>query len=124
MPITRIKVNNYRALGELFIEWALDKKKAPTDKAGFIKAVVDTGIVAPLPEYIETFDTVQYDKKDLVLRLPPKELVQDTLDAISKGNDYFLPDFYAKRTLGYEQLLDDRIFFGHRIGDYTIAHCS
>jgi hypothetical protein len=122
MAIPRIQVKNYNALGDLFIEWALGKTKRPTDLAGFIAQVVPD-IVAPLPYYIETFECVQSDdKKHLLLRLPPAELVQDTIDSIKNRDNYFLPDFYKKRLDG--NILDDRDFFSFRVGDYTIAHCS
>jgi len=123
MAITRIQVKNYNALGNLFIEWALDKNKRPATLAGFIEAVVDTDIVAPLPKYIDTFGGfVQCQKNELLLRLPPAELVKDTLDSIENGDDYFLPPFYAKRIGG--ELDNNREFFGFRVGDYVIAHCS
>src|ERR1700730_18183414 len=118
MPIKRINVNDYKALGNLFIDWALGNVKPPTDLPGFIKAVVDTEIVAPLPDYIIDFKPpVQSTKEVLLLRLPPAELVQDTLDNLGK-QPYFFPPFYDDRING--RLPNDRDFFGFRVGDYTI----
>jgi hypothetical protein len=124
MAIERIKVNNYNALGNEFIEWALDDTKAPTNLAGFIEKVVDTGIIDPLPNYITSFQKAPRNKKEvLLLRLPPAELVQDTLDSIKNKEDYFLPPFYEVRLKGPNPP-NDRDFFGFRVGDYVIAHCS
>jgi hypothetical protein len=122
MAIERIKVNDYNALGNQFIEWAMDNTKAPTDLAGFVAKVVNTGIVDPLPAYIQTFSFFQAKKNQLLIRLPPTDLVQDTIDSIQAGANYFFPDFYAKRIAG--QITNDRDFFGFRVGDYTISWCS
>jgi hypothetical protein len=121
MPaIERIQVLDYNGLGNLFIDWATGKSKAPTDLAGFVDAtVVKNKFLAALPKYYLTFQTVQTDKlSNLLIRLPPKDLVQDTLDNI--GDPYSYPDVIY----GPRQIPDNRIFFGARVGDYTIALCS
>jgi len=124
MAIPRIVVNDYIALGNLFIEWSLDNTKAPTDLAGFINKVVTPGIVDPLPGYIQTFVPIFHDSKQLVIRIPPADLVQDTLTNIKNHVPYDFPpeSLYRKRLV--DGTMGDLDFFGLRVGDYTIARCS
>jgi hypothetical protein len=123
-PINRIPVLLPRELGETIIEWALDPKKRPADLAAFVKDLVtNRGVLGPLPTYITSLKFVQAGKETLLIRLPPAELVQDTLTNIPQGGDYPLPPFYKQRLID-GQITDNRDFFAHRIGDYTVAHCT
>jgi hypothetical protein len=123
MAIERIKVLNYQELGKKFIQWALDPASRPVDLDGFKAQTV--GIVEqPLPDYITEFKLVQAaNKSQLLLRVPPAELVQDTLTEIAGPGDYRLPEFYEEKFL-HGQHSPKREFFELRVGDYLIAHCS
>jgi hypothetical protein len=123
MAIQRITVLNYRTLGQKFIEWALNPASRPNNLADFVQQT--TGILDQFPNYINDFKLVQApDKSQLLLRLPPAELVQDTLtDIATQQGDYRLPKFYEQKFL-HGQHSDKREFFEFRVGDYLIAHCS
>jgi hypothetical protein len=123
MAIERVKVLAYQELGKKFIQWALDPASRPANLAGFITQT--NGIVEqPLPNYITDFKLVQAENKSLLLlRVPPAELVQDTLNEIAGPGDYRLPDFYEEKFM-HQQHGDKLEFFRLRVGDYLIAHCS
>jgi len=124
MAIERIKVLDYRRLGQKFIDWALGNTPRPADGdlAGFVAQT--QGILDVLPAYINDFKMVQAPNKSLLLlRLPPADIVQDTLNEIAGPGDYRLPDFYEERFLE-NQHTDKLEFFQYRVGDYLIAHCA
>jgi hypothetical protein len=150
--VDRIKVNDYRALGRKFIQWARNPSDPtkPTDLASFKRELVATGILE-LPkredgvtEYYDTFkwaeDIPQYT---LQLRLPPKILVDQTYASLGvlPDIDGYVPPEPPVNGYGPEGYLMDpalREFYGKslagymsgrnvfefRIGDYVIAHCA
>lgn len=123
-PINRIPVLLPRELGATIIEWSLDPTKRPANLEAFVKDLVtNRGILGELPTYIKSLMFVQAGKETLLIRLPPAELVKDTLANIPQGGDYPLPPFYKQRLID-GQIPDNRDFFTHRIGDYTVAHCT
>jgi len=109
-------------LGVKFIEWSLDPSSRPPDDMDKFKEQMDGIIQFPLPRYITKVKIIQADLDTLVIRLPPKELVEDTTTNLPPAGDYPLPDFYAERLIDHQHL-DNREFFRFRIGDYTIANC-
>ena len=123
MAIPRIKVLDYNGLGNIFIDWALGKTQVPPNLDEFKEAVKNVIDVTPgnFPGYINDFKHIQGPKELLLLRLPPAELVQDTIDSIDNGEPYSFPQqvFYGPIIVNKQ-----RDFFGFRVGDYTIAHCS
>ncbi len=123
-PINRIPVLLPRELGATIIEWALDPTKRPANLDAFVQDLVtNRGILGELPSYIKSVMFVQASKETLLIRLPPAELVRNTLDTIPQGGDYPLPPFYKQRLID-GQITDNVDFFRHRIGDYTVAHCT
>jgi hypothetical protein len=122
MPIQRIEVIDDYALGQLFIDWARDPAKWPKDLDAFKQQTVNTGVLSELPEYIKALMIVQSGKEVLLLRLPPKELVEDTLNSIGNPSAYELRPFYKEFVCDGLHTKDK--FFRFRVGDYTIAHCQ
>ncbi|HEX8663193.1 MAG TPA: hypothetical protein VF744_04105, partial [Beijerinckiaceae bacterium] len=104
--------------------WSLDPDTRPANLDEFVKQT--TGILE-LPkapdDYIKALVFVQAGKEVLMIRLPPAELVQNTLDNLNTGGKYPMPDFYEERLLN-GQHQDNKEFFTFRVGDYTIAHCT
>lgn len=122
MPVERIKVLDYRALGKKFIAWAKDPDLRPKTLAEFVQQT--TGIVDPLPPYIKALQFVQGDKEVLLVRLPPAELVEDTEKAFDGAPaNYPLPTFYEDK-FKHGRDPGNQAFFEYRVGDYTIAHCN
>ena len=150
--VDRIKVNDYQALGRKFIQWAMDPndKTKPTDLASFKRELVASGILE-LPKQQDGKTEHYTDFKwaepvpltTLQLRLPPKELVEQTYKSLHRkpdvagyvpprppqggfGPEEYLMDpklreFYGKSIAGYMTGLN---VFEFRIGDYVIAHCA
>jgi hypothetical protein len=150
--VDRIKVNDYQALGRKFIQWARNPQDPtkPTDLASFKRELVDTGILQ-LPkredgvtEYYTAFQWAPpVPQYTLQLRLPPKELVDQTYNSLKVlpdipgyvppappqngyGPEGYLMDpklreFYGKSLGGY---MSGQNVFQFRIGDYVIAHCA
>lgn len=122
-PIPRINVVNYRALGQNMIKWALDAETRPENLPQFV-AAVDGMIELPLPSWIKGLQFVQSNTEVLMIRLPPKEVVEDTLERIASGTGkYPFPNFYEQFIL-QDGDHDQRAIFEFRVGDYTIAHCT
>jgi hypothetical protein len=124
MPMERINILDYRGLGQKVIQWAQDQTSRPKDLAEFERQLA--GIIEfPLPSYIKSLLLVQNTKDLLLIRLPPADLVEDTLTTISQGGNYRLPGFYEDRLVaGTQETSDNRKFFDFRVGDYSLAHCA
>jgi hypothetical protein len=127
--IDRVEVINYRALGKKIIRWSKDARSRPKDLVEFERQL--KGIVKfPLPKWIKGLQFVQGNLEVLLIRLPPAELMQDTLkDALSK-EPYPLPknlgDFYL--SLSAKGLPKSRAqklaMLEVRTADYTIQCCA
>jgi hypothetical protein len=122
-PIPRINVLNYRALGQKMIKWATDRESRPETLPEFVREV-DGIIELPLPAWIKGLQFVQSNNETLLIRLPPKEVVEDSLERIAAGTGrYPFPNFYEQFILE-EGEHDQQAIFEFRVGDYTIAHCT
>lgn len=122
-PIPRINVLNHRRLGQKMIKWATEPETRPENLPRFI-AEVEGMIELPLPSWIKGLQFVQSNTEVLLIRLPPKEIVEDTLERIASGTGkYPFPAFYEDFIL-QESDHDQRAIFEFRVGDYTIAHCT
>ena len=128
----RTLVTDPGTLGEKFIQWALNQASAPggveTVSAGhdieLLKSVV--GDSYSIPSNITHFKFIQHAENHLVLKLPPKTLVQQSVNDF--GNEtpgtkaYPLQAFYAPQVL-HQLPKDNREFFGFRISDYMTGLC-
>jgi hypothetical protein len=120
----RIEILQPFELGVKFIEWSLDSNSRPADGDvnGEFKDQMSAILKFPLPSHIKKVMIIQCPLDTLLLRLPPKELVEDTTTHLPPAGDYPLPDFYAERLVEHKHQ-DNQEFFRFRIGDYTIALC-
>lgn len=139
---------HFKDLGEKVVEWTLDNTTLPElDEDGNVKDLeafkAELDEVVNLPEGVTNvkfvIPEVDEDNKDTftyIIRLPLKELVQQSLKelttmqkAASNGAPlgsmpYHLPEFYST-FLG--QTNQNRKFVDmlyRRIADYTFAHCK
>src|SRR5215467_10826391 len=96
MSVPRINVLNYQTLGQKMIQWAKDPNSRPRDLTEF-EAQLAGILEFPLPSYIKSLLIVQNTKDLLLIRLPPAELVDDTLTSVAIGSSYPLPNFYDDR---------------------------
>jgi hypothetical protein len=135
--IERMRAQNLGRLGKLVKTWSTgenhlgDGKDYPIpttlDELKDQLAMAETG--ATIPARITKMVVVPQDMETLVLRLPPGELIKDSEEILSQGdNQYVLPTFYkdivfaanGEAQIKKEVAID---FHDHRIGDYTIANC-
>jgi hypothetical protein len=123
LTFDRIEILDDFKLGVKFIEWSLDPSTRPPDgdMQAFEEQMKDI-LKFPLPKHFTKVQIIQCPLDTVLLRLPPKELVQDTTTNLPPHGDYPLPDFYAERLIDGEHT-DNQEFFRFRIGDYTIAFC-
>jgi hypothetical protein len=115
-------VTNYGKLGELMIRWATEPETRPENLPAFVRAV-EGAIELPLPPWIKGLQFVQSNNEVLLIRLPPAEFIEDTLQSIGQGTgQYPFPEFYERFILNPPA--DKAEVFRFRVGDYTISHCT
>lgn len=128
----RIDVHDHCEAGRKIIEWTLDPKKRPYTLEEFKEAMGD---ILTVPERYKTLEWVSSKDDKLVIRLPEKELLEESLDRAKALDDqgaslsaiksfYGLPTFYEDlyRGVGFPSSIGDLL--NCRIGDYTIASCK
>lgn len=127
--IERIKVNDYVAFGKKIKEWC----EKPGSRPSTIKDVEDQlGSIIEFPESRfkdkekSPVTFIQAPLEDeWVVRLPPAEMVNESLDRITSGAGYpveHLPTYYFDYLNSGKAYDED--FLYSRIADYTIAQCA
>lgn len=120
------------ALGEKFVKWALEQETPP----GGIDTIVADRPIADLkaeigdsygiPDHITHFTIIQHSENHLVLKVPPKAMVQQTEDEFSSpssgSEQYPLPSFYELK-VKHDDPPRNRDFFRFRIADYMTGLC-
>ena len=122
--IERVNILHFDRLGQKFIEWTLNPSTRPNNFDEF-KEQLDGIVEMPLPERLKDFRLIDSDLETWNIRLPPKEMVQETLDEVEANPEsefYTLPDFYKRRLVDGE-IETNKEFFEFRVGDYLVAHC-
>lgn len=123
MAIPRLNILQHRELGKKMIKWALEPDTRPKTLPEFLLETHGM-IEQPIPPWIKGLQFVQSNMEVLLIRLPPADLVQDTIDKIATGTGkYPFPDFYEDHLVrGLHQSQQE--LFEFRVGDYSIAHCQ
>jgi len=118
-PHPRMAVKDYALLGRKVAEWAKDPASRPRTVAEFRKQLLDVDKGATIPDRITGVLFVQPTWDTLVIRLPTKELIEES-EANMNPTDaiYMVPEFYKNTSLSALELLYSRI------GDYTISECK
>lgn len=123
-PIPRIEVTDFIEMGRLVAEWSLNPKSRPADVAELIDQLDG---IATVPDRIKHVEFVQSTLDHLILRLPVKEMIEESIDRMSDpmGNgQYPLPQFYADNYRpGFGPVMTSLDTLFARVGDYTIAQC-
>lgn len=123
-PISRIEVADYIELGRVVAQWATEPATRPATVAE-LRLQLDG--IAVLPDRIKTIEFTQSALDHLVLALPAKEVVEDSLERVTDPlgeTRYPLPQFYAdhyRPGLGPVMTPLDTLLA--RVADYTIAQC-
>ena len=83
--------------------------------------------IAVVPDRIRTVEFVQSTLDHLVLRLPVREMIEESLERMSDpmgDGRYPLPQFYADHYRpGFGPVMTPLDTLLARVGDYTIAQC-
>ena len=123
-PIPRIEVADYIEMGRLVAQWATDPATRPRDVAE-LKTQLDG--IAVVPDRIRSVEFVQSTLDHLVLRLPVREMIEESLERMTDpmgDGRYPLPQFYADHYRpGFGPVMTPLDTLLARVGDYTIAQC-
>jgi hypothetical protein len=123
-PISRIEVADYIEMGRLVAQWATEPASRPADVAA-LKAQLEG--IALVPDRIKTVEFVQGTLDHLVLRLPAKEMIEESLERATDpmGDGQIpLPQFYADHYRpGFGPVMTPLDTLLARVGDHTIAQC-
>jgi hypothetical protein len=120
-----VEVADYIELGRLVADWTLNEDTRPK---GIVDLHTQLDGVARVPANFKDVLFVEGKSDVLVIRLPERDLMKDTLDrleSLAVGDRYRLPKFYDdiyNRHFG-PQMTSLDVFLA-RMGDYTIARCQ
>jgi hypothetical protein len=127
----RIRVINHRLLGEKIVEWTLNPATRPRtiqefqDQLTYALQVIDPTKTTKL-NFIDTpMDTI-------LIRLPPKEILQEAKDTYSNTNlpleEYGFPPYYEIDKIHLDKLKQTGVtaadLFYSSVGDYTTSECA
>jgi hypothetical protein len=121
-PLPRIDVADYIEMGRLVAQWVTEPETRPTD-VDDLRRQLDG--VAVVPPSIKSFEFAQSTLDHLVLRLPPREIIEEGIermtDPMTDGR-YPLPQFYADHYRpGFGPVMTPLDTLLARVGDQTIA---
>ena len=123
-PIPRIEVADYIEMGRLVALWATEPATRPKDAEEFRQQLEGIAVV---PERIREVSFVQSTLDHLVLRLPVREMIEESLERMTDptvDGQYPLPQFYADYYRpGFAPVMTPLDTLLARVGDYTIAQC-
>lgn len=129
--ISRIKIGNYVEFGKQVKKWAETSAANRPKTIGEVKdELAKTGakVVFPEDRFNDDSEVIFVESKlydEWVVRLPPIEMVNESVSRIQNGGGYpteHLPTYYRDYlTSGSEY---DEEFLYSRIADYTIAQCA
>jgi len=124
-PEGLVEVADYVEFGRLVTEWTLGETPRPCDIRE-LRNQLDG--IAVVPESFEKVLFVESASDTLVFRLPERELLGRTREALEGPQvteGYMLPKFYDDYYhKGFGPVMSPLEMFLARVGDYTIAQCK
>jgi hypothetical protein len=136
MSIERLQVTNHERWGRLVKTWAtgtnyLDddhEYPLPTSMEEFKEQLAKAQVFATVPERFKQIQFVTSDQETLLLKLPPKVMIEDSEAMLSElGSSYPIPPFYKRLFNGLDPVIPESEKFkvhAERIGDYTMSLCA
>ncbi|MGL6060179.1 MAG: hypothetical protein ACRC1G_05745 [Bradyrhizobium sp.] len=136
MQIERLQVSNHERWGNLVKTWATgvnylgDENSYPVPKtmAEFKEQLSKAQVFATVPERFTKIEFVSSEQDTILVRLPPKAMIDDSESMLNKpGATYPLPPFYKRLFNGMDPVIPESEKFkvhAERIGDYTISYCA
>jgi len=136
MALERVKFTDDVKWGKLVKTWATGKNylgdgktyPRPTTLDEFKQQCVDAQLGITIPAQITSIVIAQASKEVMFIKLPPKEMIEDSETMLAGAGSYPLPSFY-KDVFGTDPVigntLDEKLrFHALRVGDYTIGLCT
>ena len=135
MRIERLQITNHERWGKLVKTWSTGKNYLDDDNEYPVPATVEefkeqlakAQVFATVPERFKNIQFVTSDQETLLLKLPPKVMIEDS-EAILResGTTYPIPPFYKRLFNGADPVVTEADKFkvhAERIGDYTMSLC-
>lgn len=120
--IPRIEVADYIEMGRLVAQWSADPATRPTNIQDLRDQLDGIAIV---PDRVKTVEFAQSSLDHLVLHLPVKEMIEESIECMSDpmgDGRYPLPQFYADHYRpGFGPVMTPLDTLLARVGDHTIA---
>lgn len=135
MPIQRITFANLDRWGNLVKTWATGVNKlgdgnqypVPKTFTEFKQQLITANVGATIPTYITSVTFIQFEKETFLVRLPPKELIEDSENTLNTGGTYDISSFYAdqlfKTPMPPIPAGDNMTVHALRVGEYTMLFC-
>ena len=133
---SRIEISDDILWGQLLLSWATGKSHLapghaspalPRTMKDLQKQASEIGLAITFPDGMVGVQFVQFSSETIVIKLPPKEMVEATEAELVAGLQYPMPqfydDFYDTRLpkMTTEAALD---LHAARIGDYAVRNCG
>jgi hypothetical protein len=135
MAIDRVQIANNERWGRLVKTWATGRNyledgndyPKPTNLEKFKEQLSRAQVGATIPEHLRSFRFAEAGLDTLLVRLPPKEMIEDSeARLMAPGTPYPLAPFY-KRVFGGKdpEIAKSEMmkFHAERVGEYTINNC-
>jgi hypothetical protein len=135
MAMDRLRVTNHESWGRLVKTWATGKNYVgdeneyplPSTIDEFKEQLAKAQVFANVPEWAKQIRFVSSNDDEIVVRLPPKVMIEDSEAILAKpGGTYPVPDFYKRIFKGVDPVISDEDklrVHAERIGDYTVSVC-
>jgi hypothetical protein len=135
MRIERLQITNHERWGKLVKTWSTGKNYLDDDNEYPVPATVEefkeqlakAQVYATVPERFKHIQFVTSDQETLLLKLPPKIMIEDSEARLNEpGSTYPIPPFYKRLFNGADPVIPEVDKFkvhAERIGDYTISFC-
>ncbi len=136
MRIERLQITNHERWGKLVKTWSTGKNyldddneyPVPTTMEEFKEQLAKAQVFATVPERFKHIQFVTSDQETLLLKLPPKVMIEDSEAMLNEpGSTYPIPPFYKRLFNGVDPVIPETDKFkvhAERIGDYTISFCA
>ena len=135
MRIERLQITNHERWGKLVKTWSTGKNyleddneyPVPETVEQFKEQLAKAQVFATVPERFKHIQFVTSDQETLLLKLPPKVMIEDSEAMLNEaGSTYPIPPFYKRLFNGTDPVIPEADKFkvhAERIGDYTISFC-
>jgi hypothetical protein len=136
MRIERLQITNHERWGKLVKTWSTGRNyleddneyPVPTTMEEFKEQLAKAQVFATVPERFKHVQFVTSDQDTLLLKLPPKIMIEDSEAMLSEpGSTYPIPPFYKRLFNGVDPVIPETDKFkvhAERIGDYTVSFCA